>query len=110
MQQDMPKEQVERISGAVFLIGLGIIALLNYWWPGIMFVVGAMLITRSLISKERTDNLIGAVVVIAIGVAFALPDLFGALGNLWPLLLILAGLGLLFGRGALAGGKRKNEE
>jgi hypothetical protein len=27
----------DQIGGAVFLIGLGIIAFLNYWWPGIMF-------------------------------------------------------------------------
>jgi hypothetical protein len=29
------------ITGGVFLIGLGMLLLTNWWWPGIMLVIGA---------------------------------------------------------------------
>ncbi len=29
-----------RVSGGIFLIGLGILLYTGWWWPGIMFVIG----------------------------------------------------------------------
>jgi hypothetical protein len=28
------------IAGGIFLIGLGILSMTGFWWPGIMFVIG----------------------------------------------------------------------
>ena len=29
-----------RVSGSIFLVGLGILLYTGWWWPGIMFVIG----------------------------------------------------------------------
>ncbi|GIL11423.1 MAG: hypothetical protein DWB42_15645 [Chloroflexi bacterium] len=91
------KERADQVSGAIFLIGLGVIALINYWWPGIMFVIGAALIARGMVMGQQWQNITGALVVIGIGLIFALEDVIGGV-NFWPLALIILGLVLLFGK------------
>ncbi|MEZ4668777.1 MAG: hypothetical protein R3E39_12770 [Anaerolineae bacterium] len=103
------KQNADRVGGGVFLIGLGIIAIFNYWWPGIMFAIGAMLITKGVVSGQRLENLTGAFVVIAIGAIFALQDVIGNITNFWPIILIAAGLFMLFGRDLVNRGKTKND-
>jgi hypothetical protein len=34
------KKQGSAISGGIFLIGLGVLLITNWWWHGIMFVIG----------------------------------------------------------------------
>jgi hypothetical protein len=34
------KKRVSRFSGGIFLIGLGVLLFTNWWWPGIMLVIG----------------------------------------------------------------------
>lgn len=34
------KKRGSAISGGIFLIGLGVLLITNWWWPGIMFVIG----------------------------------------------------------------------
>jgi hypothetical protein len=36
----MNKKQASSISGGIFLIGLGVLFLTDWWWPGIMLVIG----------------------------------------------------------------------
>jgi hypothetical protein len=103
------KDQASRIGGAVFLIGLGIIAWLNYWWPGIMFVIGASLIAHEWMETGgkivfSSPRIIGAIVVVVIGLA-GLIDF--NVGQLWPIVLIGIGVALLLGRDVLP--KNKNE-
>ena len=99
-----------QITGAVFLIGLGIIALLNFWWPGIMFVIGAALLVGEYADTHTinfsSSRVVGAAVVIVIGL-LGLIDFNINWGALWPIALILVGIGLL-ARNSM-GGKRKND-
>jgi hypothetical protein len=39
-ERDLKKRQGSAISGGIFLIGLGALIITNWWWPGIMFVIG----------------------------------------------------------------------
>lgn len=91
-----------QVGGAVFLIGLGIIAWLNYWWPGIMFVVAASLLATEWVETNgrlatSSPRVIGAIAAVLIG-------LIGFVGinwgQLWPLVLIAVGVYLLFVRSA----------
>src|SRR5262249_49321256 len=100
-----------QVTGAVFLIGLGIIALLNFWWPGIMFVIGVALLAGGVGGSGTVYFVrlggVGAGVVIVIGL-LGLIDFNISWGMIWPILLILLGIGLL-ARNSLGSDKRKNE-
>lgn len=49
------RKQASSISGGIFLIGLGVLFLTDWWWPGILLVIGlsggAELIFRGQIAK-----------------------------------------------------------
>ncbi|MCJ7703250.1 MAG: hypothetical protein MUO62_16835, partial [Anaerolineales bacterium] len=49
------KKQASSISGGIFLIGLGVLLITDWWWPGIMLVIGlsggAELIFRDQIAR-----------------------------------------------------------
>jgi hypothetical protein len=34
------RKRASAISGGIFLIGLGVLIFTNWWWPGIMVVIG----------------------------------------------------------------------
>ncbi len=94
-------QRINQVSGAVFLIGMGIIALLNYWWPGIMFVIGAAALVRGYMTDQKIASYTPGIVAILIGLLFALRGVIGDISNLWPLILIVAGVALLFGQDLL---------
>jgi hypothetical protein len=98
-------KRADQMFAAVLFIGIGIIAFLNYWWPGIMFVIGAGLLASELsesggqltLSRRRV---ISAIVIIGIGLLQLMNLDFG---RLWPIVLIGVGVALLSGRGQFMG-------
>lgn len=90
-----------QIGAAVFLIGIGIIAFLDFWWPGIMFVIGAAALASEYAEtgafNTRSSRVIGAAVAIVIGL-LGLIDFNINWGVIWPLILIGVGILLLTGR------------
>ena len=40
------KARADQVSGGVFLIGLALLFMTGYWWPGILFVIGASTMAR----------------------------------------------------------------
>lgn len=101
------KQRSEQVFGGAFLIGLAVLFITGYWWPGIMFVIGISMIVRSISEGKSWASDRNALVVLAIGVLFALP-IFG--GNWLPLLLIALGAWMLFGEQLGLRGGRKNED
>lgn len=110
MSTQTPTEtRSSQIGTGVFLIGLALIFLFDYVWPGIMFVIGASLLVAEYY-EERSINfassrVVGAIVVILIG-------LMGVInfdidwGRIWPLFLMGLGVLLLFGDRLRAGGSK----
>lgn len=91
----------EQVFAGVMLIGLAVLFLTHYWWPGILFVVGAAMIARTTAQGREWTSDRGALGVIAVGVVFAVFNLLGGFFSsslFWPLVLIAVGLFLLFGR------------
>ncbi|MFQ6096009.1 MAG: zinc-ribbon domain-containing protein [Candidatus Bathyarchaeia archaeon] len=41
------------ISGGAFMIGLGVLWYLDWWWPGILFLLGIMIIIGGIVSYAR---------------------------------------------------------
>lgn len=95
------KHQASQIGGGVFLIGLGLLFFTGWWWPGIMFVIGASILATTMAEGKPLRSATGAFWVIGIGIVFGIPGLIGgvagSLWKLWPLVLIGLGLFMLLG-------------
>ncbi len=80
----------------VFLVGLGIVALLNVWWPGIMFVIAVAMLVAALLDGRLGENIMGIAILLGIGVVGVLGKLHLNTGlNFWPVLFIVIGLAYL---------------
>jgi hypothetical protein len=107
------QERSSQIGTGIFLIGLALIFLFDFVWPGIMFVVGVSLLVAEFYEEREinfaSSRVVGALVVIGIGL-LGVVDFNIDWGRIWPLFLIALGVALLFGN-RLRGGsdKRKNE-
>lgn len=85
------KGKLEGASGAIILIGIGLIFLLDIsFWPWILFVVAAPAVLSGIAEGGLWAGLQGGVWLIGIGV-LALLDAW------WPGILILIGLSMLVG-------------
>jgi hypothetical protein len=92
------KQRADQIGAAVFLIGLGVIAFFNFWWPGIMFVIAVSLLASDLMTTNgvvdwQSNRVRAAIVVVVIGLIG-----FVNLWQLWPILLIAIGVFMLMQR------------
>lgn len=98
---DFNKDNASQVSGGVFLIGLGMLFLTGWWWPGIMFVIAASIMARTMAEGKPLSQAKPAFWLIGIGVVFGIPGLLGDIaGGFWqffPLILIGLGLFMFFG-------------
>ncbi|MAS35192.1 MAG: hypothetical protein CL610_14365 [Anaerolineaceae bacterium] len=85
------KARADQVSGGVFLIGLALLFMTGYWWPGILFVIGASTMARGVAEGRDWYSVPGGLWMIGLGLVFAF-------GFNWPLLLILIGVSMLFGK------------
>jgi hypothetical protein len=115
----MNNRREEGVLGGVLLIGLAILLITGWWWPGIMFVVGIAMLARTRAQGRPWMSDLPALAVLAIGALLALLSLIGAILSwkvIGPVVLIAIGLWILFGRngrwnGSLGNyGKRKNDD
>jgi len=82
------RKKAEALSFALFLVGIGILFLLNSWWPGIALVVGIPLAVKQYLLGQRWDVFITLFILggIFVTVQFKIPwDM------LLPALFILGG-------------------
>ncbi len=78
------------VAGALLLIGLGILVLTGWWWPGIMVVLGVSIGTGLISEGKLLPGLVAA--AIFFGIPF-LTDLHVSWGTFGPVILI--GLGVI---------------
>lgn len=105
----MTERRANEIFGGTFLIGLAVLALINWWWPGIMYVIGIAMLARAVAQGRNWMDERGGLIALAIGVVFTLTDVLRIFSfNWWPIVLILLGLYLLFGNRRGGGGSKNN--
>lgn len=80
----------EQMSGAIFLIGLGLLLITGWWFPGILFVIGASSMATALAKNHPWTSATGALWMFGLGLIFWL--------NLpWGFIFILIGISILSG-------------
>lgn len=77
-------------SGAVFMIGLGVLFLTGFWWPGILVLVGVTGALENLRTGSVREGLVSLVFMCGLAALFYF-DIF------WPGILILIGVTALIG-------------
>jgi uncharacterized membrane protein YoaK (UPF0700 family) len=80
----------------VFLVGLGIVACFDFWWPGVMFVLAVSMLVAALVDGRLGENLLAIAILLAIGIVGLWGKLHINIGfPLWPVLLIVIGAAYL---------------
>jgi hypothetical protein len=93
-----PTGQLERrtertgIAGALILVGVGVLLITGWWWPGIMVVLGIAFAAERLMAGRMVDALV--VLAIFLGIPLAI-WVVGAVDIpwFWVIGLVLIGLG-----------------
>ncbi len=105
----MNSKRSGQITGGIFLIGIAVLALTRFWWPGIMVVLGVTAIASGWLQGRRCQALSGGLWLIGIAA-------LAYTGFWWPGILVVMGItaivsGLdIFRNGPPWAGKRKREE
>lgn len=76
------------IAGGIFLIGLGILTMTGFWWPGVMFVIGLAIGADRVFRGNYLQALTALVVCFAIGLISAVDIPWNIFG---PFILIALG-------------------
>ncbi len=85
----MQKHSEHNMTGGVFLIGLAMLFITGYWFPGILFVIGATALADSMVGSRQEEARSGGIFMIGLGIIFAI-------GFRVELLFLMIGLGLIF--------------
>ncbi len=88
-----------RTFHGLILIGIGVLAVTDYWWPGIMFVIGVAMIVDNM-SRGKAWRAYGTpIILIGIGLIFQFNFMIGPYSiGFWPLILIIFGFFIIFSR------------
>ena len=95
MEKRATRKKANGVSTGILLIGLGILAFIGSWWPGLLLVLGISLGFRQYLLGRYYDMAVSLFVFIALYFSFLfhlkLKD-----GYLVPIILVLTGLFLIF--------------
>ncbi len=64
------KDQADKLSGGVFLMGMGVLFYIGNWWPGLLFVIGASSLVEGLAEGRGWCGLQAAAWSIGLGIVF----------------------------------------
>ena len=91
MSEVMRRER-SGVAGGLILIGIGVLLITGWWWPGIMLVIGVALAAERWLSGSTRDAIMVLAIFLAIPVGIALMTSID-IPWLWVIALVLIGLG-----------------
>ena len=91
MSEVMRRER-SGVAGGLILIGIGVLLITGWWWPGIMLVIGVALAAERWLSGSTRDAIVVLGIFLAIPVGIALMTSID-IPWLWVIALVLIGLG-----------------
>lgn len=91
MSEVMRKER-NGVAGGLILIGIGVLLITGWWWPGIMVVIGVALAAERWLSGSTREAMVVLGIFLAIPVAIALMTSID-IPWIWVIALVLIGLG-----------------
>jgi hypothetical protein len=91
MSEAMGRER-SGVAGGLILIGIGVLMLTGWWWPGIMVVIGVALAAERWLSGRTREAIVVLATFLAIPVAISLMTSID-IPWIWVLALVLIGLG-----------------
>jgi hypothetical protein len=91
MSEVMRKER-SGVAGGLILIGIGVLLITGWWWPGIMVVIGVALAAERWLSGSAREA------IMVLGIFLAIPVVIALMTNIdipwiWLIALVLIGLG-----------------
>lgn len=85
--------KVDALSIAVFAISLVFLYLLNFWWPGILLAVWAMLAVRQWLTERRFDLIMTSIILLGLFTIYFFDITWSVL---MPVLFILGSFYIIF--------------
>jgi hypothetical protein len=92
MSQVMGRER-SGVAGGLVLIGVGILLITGWWWPGIMVVIGVASAADRWLSGRTREAIVVLGIFLAIPVGIALMTHIN-IPWIWVIALVLIGLGV----------------
>ena len=93
------------VAGGLILIGIGILLMTGWWWPGVMVVIGVALATERWLSGRAREAFVMLAIFLAIPVAiWSMTNL--DIPWIWVIALTLIGLGAASFLKAMSSGPR----
>lgn len=89
----MRGERHSEVAGGIILVGLGLLLITGWWWPGIMLVLGVAFAAERLMQGRFRAAVVVAVVFIGIPVAISAAQHIHIPAT-WVVGFVLAGLGV----------------
>ncbi|HSO04353.1 MAG TPA: hypothetical protein VLQ92_07730 [Candidatus Limnocylindrales bacterium] len=80
------------VAGGLILIGVGVLLLTGWWWPGIMVVIGVALAAERWLSGSAREAIMVLGIFLAIPVGIAVMTSID-IPWIWVIALVLIGLG-----------------
>jgi membrane-associated phospholipid phosphatase len=97
MRQIMTEKRGNEVFGGAFIIGMAILFLTGWWWPGILYVTGVAMVARTVAQGRNWMDERSGLVLLVVAVVFTLIGFVtNIVFNWWPLILIAVGLYLLY--------------